>query len=71
MKLLVADGSGIREQPIVNDPMQIELTASVGVSQWRSSQEIRDLLHQADVALYRAKQNGRNRVEVENASEPS
>ena len=60
----------IREEPIVNAPIQVELTASVGVSQWRSGQEIRDLLRQVDVALYRAKQNGRDRVEVEDASEP-
>jgi diguanylate cyclase (GGDEF)-like protein len=50
-------------------PNEIEVTVSIGVSQWQSGQEIRNLLHRADVALYRAKQQGRNRVEVENASE--
>jgi predicted signal transduction protein with EAL and GGDEF domain len=49
--------------------MEVTITVSLGVSQWRSSQEVGDLLHQADLALYRAKQNGRNRVEVENAGE--
>jgi two-component system, cell cycle response regulator len=53
-------------EPAVIAPMQVDITVSIGVSQWHSGQQIRDLLHQADVALHRAKQNGRNRVEVEN-----
>jgi diguanylate cyclase (GGDEF)-like protein len=56
----------IGAEPMVNE---IEITASIGVSQWFSGQGISELLHQADVALCRAKQNGRNRVEVENASD--
>ncbi len=58
-------------QTIANEPLpnEVEMTVSIGVSQWRSGQEIRNLLHRADVALYRAKQTGRNRVEVENASD--
>ncbi len=57
-------------QTIGNEPLadDVEMTVSIGVSQWRSGQEIDDLLRDADVALYRAKNNGRNRVEVENAS---
>jgi len=47
----------------------IEITASIGVTQWRDDQGLSELLHQADAALYRAKQNGRNRVEVEATSE--
>ena len=53
----------IGNQPIVD---QLQVTVSIGVSQWRSGQDIHDLLHSADLALYRAKHNGRNRVEVEN-----
>ncbi len=58
-------------QSIASEPFgnEVEMTVSIGVSQWRSGQEIRNLLHRADIALYRAKRNGRNRVEVENASD--
>jgi len=50
-------------------PDDTEITVSIGVAQWRPGLEINNLLHRADVALYRAKQNGRNRVEVENLTE--
>jgi diguanylate cyclase (GGDEF)-like protein len=57
-------------QAIGNEPLadEVRITVSIGVAQWHSGQEILDLLHRADVAMYRAKQNGRNRVEVDNAS---
>jgi two-component system, cell cycle response regulator len=57
------------DEPIVIATTQLRITVSIGLSQWRSDQELPDLLRRADVALYRAKQNGRNRVEVESASE--
>jgi diguanylate cyclase (GGDEF)-like protein len=58
-------------QSIASEPLanEVDITVSVGVSQWRSGQDVSEFLHQADVALYRAKRNGRDRVEVENASE--
>jgi diguanylate cyclase (GGDEF)-like protein len=55
-------------EPIVIATTQLRITVSIGLSQWHS-EELLDLLRHADVALYRAKQNGRNRVEVEGASE--
>jgi diguanylate cyclase (GGDEF)-like protein len=55
----------ISEEPLVNE---IKITISIGVSQWVSGQGISELLYQADVALSRAKQNGRNRVEVDNVT---
>ncbi len=56
----------IAEGPVVTVPMQVQITVSIGVSQWRSGQEVHDLLHRADLAMYQAKRNGRNRVEVDN-----
>jgi diguanylate cyclase (GGDEF)-like protein len=55
----------IGEGPIVN---AIEITASIGVSQWSFGQDIRDILRRVDAARDRAKQNGRNCVEVEGGS---
>jgi len=55
-------------EPILNAPT-VSITASVGVCQWTPGQEIRELVRRADVALYRAKSKGRNRVEVEDSIE--
>ena len=60
VRQLVAAGT------IVTGDTQLKTTVSIGVSEWHSGQGVHDLLHQADVALYRAKQSGSNRVEVKN-----
>lgn len=43
------------------------VTASFGVAAYRAGDEVHSLVRRADQALYRAKQNGRNRVETEAA----
>jgi two-component system cell cycle response regulator len=53
----------IADQPIVSSPEAIRITISIGVSEWQAGMEITDLLRNADLALYRAKDLGRNRVE--------
>jgi diguanylate cyclase (GGDEF)-like protein len=45
------------------------LTASIGASDWRPGEAIDTALARADAALYRAKQRGRNRVEISRADE--
>jgi diguanylate cyclase (GGDEF)-like protein len=59
----------IADQPIVLGQDAIHMTMSIGVSEWQTGMEISDLLRQADVALYRAKDLGRNRVELQSAEE--
>ncbi len=60
----------IAEEPITIGTIQIQMTVSIGLSESQFGQELSDLLHRADVALYRAKQNGRNRVEEQSTNEP-
>jgi diguanylate cyclase (GGDEF)-like protein len=40
------------------------VTASFGVAEYRQKEKTKDVLKRADIALYMAKENGRNRVEI-------
>lgn len=43
----------------------LTVTASIGVSSWLSGEpDLLPAIKRADLALYQAKQNGRNRVEI-------
>ena len=55
----------VAAEDLVIGSTQLSITVSIGVSEWHSGQGIYNLLQQADVALYRAKQKGRNCVEAE------
>lgn len=48
----------------VGDGVMLMLRISVGIAQWRAGEGIPSLIDRADVALYGAKERGRNRVEV-------
>ncbi len=56
----------IAETPQVKTNHEIMLTISLGVSCWDSKEDLSfdSLLHRADQALYRSKNDGRNRVTV-------
>ena len=44
---------------------QIEsLTASFGAAEYNNDQSIYELINRADMALYRAKENGKNKVKI-------
>jgi two-component system, cell cycle response regulator len=60
----------IREEPIAINGKNRTVTASMGVACFSSDRpvSVEELLRLADVALYRAKSNGRNRVEVADAA---
>jgi diguanylate cyclase (GGDEF)-like protein len=47
------------------------LTASIGVASWNPAEHIDQALARADHALYRAKQRGRNRIEVASDDDPA
>jgi diguanylate cyclase (GGDEF)-like protein len=45
-------------------PLVQRMTASFGVATYQSDDQPKDILARADVALYEAKRQGRNRVEA-------
>ena len=49
----------------------VKVTASIGVAQWRVDEAVDALLQRAGAALQQAKQNGRDRVELEAPDEIS
>lgn len=48
--------------PLIVQPEPLNITASLGVAQIRSTETVKEWLNRADQALYRAKANGRNCV---------
>jgi GGDEF domain-containing protein len=50
--------------PLHSAPRELSVTASIGVAEPSSAQEVEQVIQAADKALYRAKQGGRNRVEA-------
>jgi diguanylate cyclase (GGDEF)-like protein len=54
--------SRIAEAPVTFGKDVFFITASIGLSEYRSGDTQETLLHRADQALYQAKQTGRNRV---------
>ncbi len=53
----------------VGEGLEIAQTVSVGIATWNRSETAEAMLGRADIAMYRAKQHGRNRVETAGASE--
>lgn len=48
---------------------EVKITASFGISEFLGSKEIKEVIEEADKALYMAKKKGKNRVEVFKADE--
>ncbi len=57
--------AGVGIEPYVCEDVQVHITVSIGVTILSdTSTDLEDLIRQADEALYRAKQAGRNRIEI-------
>jgi diguanylate cyclase (GGDEF)-like protein len=46
-------------------PDELRITCSFGVAEWHRGEDLNEGIKRADEAMYRAKQNGRDRVEIE------
>ena len=57
--------AAVAEARLEHEGQVIPVTASIGLSDLRPDDTMEELLKRADEALYRAKQLGRNRVEVD------
>lgn len=55
--------SSIENHLITVDSLHINATVSIGLSLYDDHESISDCIERADMALYRAKENGRNRIE--------
>ena len=66
-KLALEIGASVQDAAILE---KRKITCSIGISQWHagSSDSARQLLKRSDLALYAAKQNGRNQVAAEDGS---
>jgi len=53
----------VENTPYENDELHIPIAISIGVNEFTDEKNISELIDSADKALYRAKKNGRNRVE--------
>lgn len=58
----------VRQLVFENMPDDFRITISVGVTEYQASEDIQDAINRADTALYRAKLNGRDKVEYEPVS---
>ncbi len=52
----------MRSQPLCEEDLSIPITVSIGLTDWQPGENQHELLARADRALYRAKQEGRDRV---------
>jgi diguanylate cyclase (GGDEF)-like protein len=55
--------TAVREHESVYEDRKMKVTISIGVTEYRAGDNEDSLLSRADVALYRAKENGRDRTE--------
>jgi diguanylate cyclase (GGDEF)-like protein len=60
----------VRAEPLVHDGQRIEATISLGVAEYREGEVADHLFSRVDQALYRAKQTGRDRSEMESPPLP-
>lgn len=61
----------VEESPIIREPVSLNIQSSFGVAQMQPNEAVHDCIARADEALYRAKEKGRNRVELAGSASES
>ncbi len=61
--------SSVSEVLVQHDDVSIAVTVTIGIASYRLGDTSKTILHRADLALYRGKSLGRNRVEIEKAQD--
>jgi diguanylate cyclase (GGDEF)-like protein len=56
---------------LVSQPITISVTVSIGIAEAQPRQRVEIVIEHADKALYKAKQSGRNRIEVDADRKPA
>ncbi len=56
-------------EPLLSVPAPLSVTASFGICEWNPELDVKELLSRADLALYTAKQAGRNQVQLYSPAE--
>lgn len=64
-------GTKRKTSPTARNSVFISVTVSIGVAESRPKISVDEVIEEADQALYRAKQEGRNRIEVAAAPKPT
>lgn len=62
LQLLERMNRSLQFQDTPDGDPRLKITASVGLAQYRTGEDIHDLIRRADEALYEAKNQGRNRI---------
>ncbi|MCX7025858.1 MAG: diguanylate cyclase [Spirochaetes bacterium] len=64
--LLIAERirAGLADEPVRFERGKLDITASIGVAQYRYGDTVTGLINRADLSMYKAKQLGRNRIET-------
>jgi len=60
----------LETQPLLLGEQSVDVTASLGVTEYREGDTLDSLISRADQAMYSAKRAGRNRVEIQDISPP-
>lgn len=58
----------VEDNPTIHEPVAIHIQCSFGVAQLHPDEAVHNCIARADEALYRAKESGRNRVELSDKS---